>query len=107
MVDEAWKEFFDDEMTRKAFNDSEVFQAFARAELEREKLRERRAAAAESDEKARLEQQMEAFAKKLEETPELKAHLKRAKAALEKDPELAKKVDPNFVNGIKLLNLED
>jgi hypothetical protein len=107
LVDEAWKDFYKDKETWEAFNNSEVFKSFARAELERDKLRERRAAKKELDEEVRLEEQFEAFAKKVSESPELKAHLKRAKAALEKDPELAKKVDPGFVNGIKLLNLED
>ena len=107
MVDEAWKEFFDDEMTWKAFNDSEVFQAYARAELSREAVRTGKAIEAELDMKSQAMQQLDEFQEKLDADPKLRERFKKAKAALDSDPELAKKVDPNFINGIRLLNLED
>ena len=107
MVDEAWKEFLHDDMTWKAFNDSEVFQAYAKREMQREASRKVAVKEAALDEEARLLKQLDDFQEKLEASPELLSRLKKAKAALEANPELAKQVDPNFIAGIKLLNLED
>jgi hypothetical protein len=107
MVDEAWKEFLHDDMTWKAFNDSEVFQAYARRELQREAALKVKTEEVRLDEEHRLMKQLDDFHEKLEANPELKARLKRAKAALDANPELAKRVDPSFITGIRLLNLED
>jgi hypothetical protein len=107
MVDEAWKEFLHDDMTWKAFNDSEVFREYAKRELQREASRKLGEKEARLDEEARLLKQLDDFQEKLEANPELLTRLKRAKAALEANPELAKQVDPSFITGIKLLNLED
>jgi hypothetical protein len=107
MVDEAWKEFLHDDMTWKAFNDSEVFREYAKRELQREASRKAAVKEAKLDEEAALMQQLEDFHQKLEANPELRTRLKKAKAALEANPELAKQVDPSFIAGIKLLDLED
>ena len=106
MVKEAWEEFFEDDMTRKSLDSSEVFCEYARSELKREESREKLAAIKEAEEEAKLERNIDNFQKKVDSDEKLKGYLKKAKEALEKDPELAKKVDPNFVNGIKLLDLE-
>ena len=107
MADEAWKEFLHDDMTWRAFNDSEVFQAYAKREMQRDASSKAAAKEAALDEEARLLKQLDDFQEQLESNPELLARLKKAKAALEANPELVKQVDPNFIAGIKLLNLED
>ena len=107
MVKEAWREFFDDEMTRNALNNSEVFRGYVRSELQREESREKIAAMRTVEEEARLERKIDEFQKHINSNEKLKVYLKKAKAALDADPELAKKVDQNFINGLKLLDFEE
>jgi hypothetical protein len=104
------RSFLADDMTRKACEDSEIFMNYARSEMARERA-ENRKIAEKIEQMAREEDivltQLDDFRKKVAENPALAKKLKQAKVALEADPELAKKVDPNFIEGIKLLNLED
>jgi hypothetical protein len=50
---------------------------------------------------------IEAFREKVASDPALKAYLKKAADAIKQYPELKEKVDPNFLNGLALLDLED
>jgi hypothetical protein len=107
MRDEVWKEFFIDHDTERAFASSEVFQNYARAELAREEMRKASAIKQKLDEESELLDQLEAFKEKIASDPVLKLRFLKAKAALEANPELIKQVDPNFINGLKILNLLD
>jgi hypothetical protein len=50
---------------------------------------------------------VEAFRQKVANDPKLKAYLKKVANLLEQQPELKAKVDPNFIKGLELLDLED
>ena len=107
MVDEVWKDFFTDKQTARVMNSSEVWRNYSRDELARDALRERRAAEAKIDEENNLMASLEEFKQKVASDPKLKAELKKALATLKEHPELKSKVDPNFLNGLALLDLED
>jgi len=98
-----FKDFFKDTQTQKALDSSEVFREYIKAELEREK----------NDKVQRVEDEnniwkdLNDFKQKVASNKELKEKLKKAQAFLKENPEEAKKVDPDFILGLELLELED
>ena len=109
MYDEAWKEyFFDDHETRRSLNSSEVFRNFAAGEMRREAMRNDPALKLEKklDEEKQLATELKAFQEKVSRNPLLKARLKLAKEALDKNPELHETTDPNFIRGLSMLDLD-
>ena len=107
MNDQVWKDFFDDDQTRRVMNSSEVWRNYSQAELVREQLQKANAVAAALDHENKVMADIEAFRQKVASEPALKAYLKKAVGALKEHPELEEKVDQNFLNGLKLLDLED
>jgi hypothetical protein len=104
------RNFMADHMTKRACDESEIFQAYAKIELAREaseKAGKLDDAERQIDEENRVFDQLDAFRKKVAESPALARKFKMAKAALEANPELAKKVDSRFIDGIKLLDIEE
>ena len=107
MYDEAWKEFWlEDRETKRALDSSEVFRNYATAELKREALREAELEKTKVDDELALYENLEKFREVLSKSPALQAKFAAAKKALADHPELVSKVDPNFINGLKLLDLE-
>ncbi len=107
------RNYLADNMTRRAFNESEVFREYVKAEMARDAYNKKaealQALSAEErgiDEENQVLDQLDAFRKKVAENPALARKLKMAKEALEAHPELVEKVDPRFIDGIKLLDLE-
>lgn len=103
----AYKAFTRDDAGEKALSSSEVFTAYRNAEMQREReLKQINASEKSAEEKAALEA-FDEFEKKVNASPKLKAELKKAKAALDASPELEKQVDPNFIAGLRMLDLDD
>jgi len=107
MMDEVYKEFFTDRQTQRALNSSEVWRNYSQAELARDVLRTNRAEEERLDQENQLIANVEAFRQKVASNPKLKAYLKKVADLLEQQPELKAKVDPNFIQGLELLDLED
>jgi hypothetical protein len=107
MNDQVWKDFFDDDQTRRVMNSSEVWRNYSQAELAREQLQKVNAVTAALDHENQVMADIEAFREKVASDPALKAYLKKAADAIKQYPELKEKVDPNFLNGLALLDLED
>lgn len=107
MMDEVYKDFFTDHQTRRVMDSSEVWRNYSQAEMARDVVRQKRAAEETLDRENQLMAQVDEFRQKVASNPELKAYFKKVKATLEAHPELISKVDPNFVAGIELLDLED
>lgn len=107
MVDEVWKDFFKDQQTERAFNNSEVWRNYSRAEIERDMLREKRAAESIIDKENNIMESVEQFRLKVSNDPILKAKLKKVAELLEQQPELKAKTDPNFVKGLSLIDFEE
>lgn len=99
----AQKAFFRDDAAESELKKSEVFAAYKQAELTRIR---------ETQEMERIEHQknllaFEELERKIQASPKLRAEILRIKAHLDLHPEVLPKVDPNFVQAINLLNLED
>jgi DNA repair protein RadC len=107
MNDEVWKDFFDDDQTRRVMNSSEVWRNYVQSELAREELQKANAVKRALDNENQLMADVEAFRQKVASNPALKAYLKKAQDVLKQHPELKEKVDPNFLTGLELLDLED
>lgn len=103
----AYKAFVRDDATEGALRSSEVFMAYREAELKREAELQKRAEADSLKEKADALHMFEVFDKKVASSPTLKAKFKQIKAHLDANPDVAAKVDPNFIEGISMLNLDD
>ncbi len=108
------RNFLADHMTKRACDESEIFCEYAKIELAREAAEhaEKKVAAVDNverqiNEENRVFDQLDEFRNKVANNPALARKLKMAKAALEQNPELAKSVDPRFIDGIKLLDFED
>jgi hypothetical protein len=102
-----------DEMTWKACLDSEIFCEYVTQELKKEAVLEAnlesdKAKQAEAELVAREEAALafEEFEKKIAESPALRLKLKQAQDTLINNPELADKVDPKFISGIMMLDLD-
>ena len=90
-----------DEMTTKSLYNSEVFLELERLEIENEnKLKEKEALLAEASIK-----QLESIQDRLDKDPKLKKSLAHIKAKLILDREFRDKTDPDFVQGIMLLDI--
>lgn len=107
MNDEAWKDFFTDHQTTRALNSSEVWRNYYQAEMARESLREKRALEEKLDSENRTLSELEGFRDKVASDPKLKNYLKKVISELERNPELKNGVDPSFLLGLELLDLED
>lgn len=107
MLDEVYKDFFTDHQTRRVLEDSEVWRNYSRTEIARDEIRKKYAAEEKLDAENTLMNQVEEFRQKVAGNSELKAYFKKVKAKLAEHPELIQKVDPNFIAGIELLDLED
>lgn len=107
MIDEVYKEFFTDRQTQRVLNSSEVWRNYSQAELARDQIRAQRTEEERLDRENQLMADLEAFRQKVADNPELKGYLKKVAALLEEQPELREKVDPNFLHGLELLDLED
>lgn len=106
-MDEVYKDFFTDHQTSRVLEGSEVWRNYSKAEIARDEIRQKRATDEKLDAENKLMASIEEFRQKVANNSELKAYFKKVKATLESNPELIQKVDPNFVAGIELLDLED
>ena len=106
-LDEVYQEFFTDHQTQRVLDSSEVWQNYSRAELARDQLRQKRALEEKLDQENAVLAGVQQLRTAVEANPKLKAHLKRAALFLKAHPEAKAKVDPNFINGLSLLNLAD
>src|SRR5690606_244078 len=107
MIDEVWKDFFTDHQTTRVMNSSEVWRNYSQAELARERRREKCALDGALDRENLVLSDLEAFREKVAGNPKLKAYLKKVANQLDEQPELKSGVDPNFLRGLELLDLED
>ena len=102
----AYKAFTRDDADKASLRNSEVFQSYAAAESERE---QKLAAINERVKKAEEDKAFEAFEQfeqKVKSSPELLQKFREVRAALNANPELIDQVDPSFVAGIDMLDLE-
>lgn len=107
MKDQVWKEFFTDTQTDRALDNSEVFKAYAKTEILRDDLRKKNAVLNALEQETSALNEIDEFNKKIAANPLLKAKLKQARDHLEMNPELIKTVDPNFIRGLQLLDLDE
>jgi hypothetical protein len=84
-----------------AVMDSEVFRAYASSELTKRNITKK-----EVDKKEALEN-FASLEDRIKTTPRLKATFKKLKDVFANNPRFAEKVDPGFVEGVLLLNLDD
>jgi hypothetical protein len=103
----SWRNFYKDHETEKALNSSEVYRNYIQAALEQEKQSKTDALEDKLDEDYDTLQAVEQFNMKILENPKLKAKFKQARDYLETHPEVVSKVDPSFIKGLKLLDLEE
>ena len=90
-----------DEMTQKSLFDSEVFRELERLEIEKEnKLKEQEVLLAEASLK-----DLDIIQKRIDKDPKMKKSLAHIKAKLILDKEFREKTDPDFVQGIMLLDI--
>lgn len=106
-MDEVYKEFFRDRQTQRVLESSEVWRNYSRTEMARDKIRAEQSLAEKLDFENQVMADVEAFRQKVAGDPKLKAYLKKVAKLLKDQPELKAKVDPNFVKGLELLDLED
>lgn len=106
-MDEAWKDFFTDYQTERAMNSSEVWRNYSITEMHRDVMKKKAELEAELDNENELMSAIDDFREKVATNPKLKSYLKRVAEFLEQYPELREKTDPNFINGLALLDLED
>jgi hypothetical protein len=107
MNDEIWKDFFIDYQTQQALNSSEVWRNYVNAELAREELRTKNAVSKNLETENILLDEIENFRQHVEANPVLKNMFKKASDILKQYPDLKNRVDPNFIKGLELLDLED
>lgn len=107
MIDEDFKDFFTDHQTNSVLERSEVWNNYSKAELIRDQIREKKALEQKLDEENYIMESLNNFRKQVEASPKLKNELKKAVAVLKEYPELREKVDPTFLNGLVMLDLED
>ncbi len=107
MMDPVYKEFFTDRQTQRVLNSSEVWRNYSQAELAYDEIRAKQAEEERLDRENQLMADVEAVRQKVASNPKLKAYLKKVANLLEQQPELKAKVDPNFIRGLELLDLED
>lgn len=91
----------------KAAISSEIFREYVANELKKEAYLEQNKETIQAQDVDDALNELDAFEKKLAADPELMKKFKRAWNALVENPQLAEKVDPNFVNGLKLLKLDE
>ncbi len=102
-----------DDQDWKAAISSEVFRNYVMAELQKEAVEEANKETPEQKlERDTVEMDnaltaMDKFESQIKRSPQLLARFKAAKEALLANPELLNKVDPNFVQGIMMLDLPD
>lgn len=106
MIDEVYKEFFRDRQTERALNDSEVWGIYSRYEMANDLAREKRAMEEKLDRENEVFDSVDKFRQKVANDPKLKAYFQKVAALLERQPELRAKVDPNFLAGLELLDLD-
>ncbi len=94
--------------------DSEIFREYVRNEvpkLAQEKTLHKQAAIDNMEQKVDAElkvyEDFAEFEKKVQASPELKNKLRKIKAVLLENPETMKTADPNFVDGILMLDLDE
>lgn len=105
-------------MSRPNFNDmdwqsvldSEIFRNYMKSELQKEAEQKDVQSSPEylenqAQEQLHLMQQLNDFREKVASNPKLHQYFKQCREILATNKELAKKVDPNFIAGIKLLRL--
>lgn len=107
MIDEVWKDFFTDHQTKRVMNSSEVWRNYSQAEVARDCLREKRALEERLDSENQILSELQEFREKIASNPKLKTYLKKVASQLEANPDLRVGVDPNFLRGLELLDLED
>lgn len=87
--------------------DSEVFRSYLSIEMKKkareEELKKKEQQYAEKNAVSNFEE----FQNKVNASKELKETFKKIKEAFLSNPESKKGVDPSFVNGVMLLNIED
>ena len=106
-LDEVYQDFFTDHQTKRVLDSSEVWQNYSQAELARDQIRQKRALEESLDTENAVLAGVQQLRMVVESNPKLKANLKRASLYLKAHPEEMAKVDPNFINGLSLLNLSD
>lgn len=106
MIDDIYTEFFTDRQTQRVLESSEVWRNYSQAEIARDEIRQKRAFEQRLDEENRILEGVEEFRQKVASNPGLKAYFKKAAAVLKQHPELKQKVDPNFLQGLRLLDLD-
>lgn len=105
-------------MSRPNFNDmdwqsvldSEIFRNYMKSELQKEADQKTEETSPEflekqAQDKIYLLEEINKFRAKVASNPKLHEYFKQCRKALATNKELAKKVDPNFIAGIKLLRL--
>jgi len=107
MVDDIYDYLLKDHQTVRALESSEVWRNYSRAEMARDQQKEKCAIEAKLDEENQLLKAIDDFRAKIATNPKLKDKLQKAAKALEEYPELRDKVDPNFINGLNLLDFEE
>lgn len=102
-----------DKMDWMAAMSSEVFRNYVAGQLVKEAEREASKPTPEQIVDSNIDEldmaltAMDDFESAVRKNPGLLAQFKRAKAFLQNNPDAHDKVDPMFINGIMMLNLED
>lgn len=105
-MDEVYKEFFRDRQTERAFADSDVWKIYSKYEMANDHVREKRAVEEKLDRENELMEAVEEFRAKVAGNPDLKAYFQKVAVLLQQQPELKDKVDPSFLQGLELLDLD-
>lgn len=100
-----------DYMDWAAAMDSEIFREYMRNEIPKMAQNQNEKLASDLEAKVDAElkvyDDLESFENLIKASPELLTQFRAVKAKILENPEIMKKADPNFVEGILMLDLED
>lgn len=103
----ALKAFKRNDSEEQMINSSEIFREYRKIEARREEEMAKMAIEQDILDRENAAKAFEEFQNKIANNSELRAKFRQIKKALDENPELAAKTDPNFINGIYMLDLED
>lgn len=81
---------------------SEIFRTYLKGEIQKEAEKTKTA-----EDELQVMEEFEEFQKRVNASPKLRNVFKKLQQSFINDPESTNKVDPKFVEGVLLLNIED
>jgi len=109
MSSEIFREFVSNELKKEAAQDEENIRLIRQhaADQIRKEASDKQALESEVQARALAHEQFDAFEKAVKASPAMLAKFKQVKATLLSRPDLIEKVDPTFIKGIMMMELDN